>query len=160
MMKDKNASGYDTDFFAWTQHQAAALATGKASELDWANLAEEIESLGKRDRRSLRSRLQVLVMHLLMLRRGLDQHWRYQPERRQMGRSWSNTIWEQRGGIEQILEDSPSLRRLAPDMITQDYQRVRQRTSDETGLPPESFPASCPWTVEQILDVMFWPGPD
>ncbi len=65
---------YDVDFFEWTQAQAAALAAGQASKLDWANLAEEIESLGKRDRRGLRSCLEILVMHLLMLRRGLDQH--------------------------------------------------------------------------------------
>lgn len=143
---------YDTDFFEWTQHQAAALEAGKASELDWANLAEEIESLGKRDRRGLRSRLEILVMHLLK--------WCYPPERRQRGNSWSSAIWEQRGRIEQILEDSPSLRRLVPDMIAQDYQRVRQRTSDETGLPRETFPESCPWTAEEVLDVTFWPEPD
>ena len=65
---------YDTDFFAWTQQQAAALAAGKASDLDWANLAEEIESLGKHDRREIRNRLRVLVRHLLK--------WEYQPELR------------------------------------------------------------------------------
>jgi hypothetical protein len=45
-------------------------------------------------------------------------------------------------------------------MIAQDYQRIRQRTSDETGLPLATFPESCRWTVEQVLDVMFWPEPD
>ncbi len=145
-------ANYDVDFFEWTQAQAAALAAGQASKLDWANLAEEIESLGKRDRRGLRSRLEILVMHLLK--------WYYQPERRQTGHSWSSTIWEQRGRIEQILADSPSLHRLVPDTIAQDFQRVRQRTSDETGLPLDLFPESCPWTVEEVLDVMFWPGQD
>jgi hypothetical protein len=141
---------YDTDFYKWTQNQAAALAAGHVSELDLANLAEEIESLGKRDRRGLRNRLQVLVMHLLK--------WCYQPEMRQTGHSWSGTIWEQRGRIEQIAEDSPSLRRQVPDMIAQDYQRVCQRTSAETGLPLEIFPEACPWTAEQVLDETFWPG--
>jgi hypothetical protein len=149
MAKETSAADYDTDFFEWTRHQAAALVAGKASELDWANLAEEIESLGKRDRRGLRNRLEILVMHLLK--------WCYQPERRQTGHSWSSTIWEQRGRIEQIVADSPSLGRLVPDMIAQDYQRVLQRTSDETDLPLETFPKSCPWTVEQVLDVTFWP---
>ncbi len=144
------ASDYDTDFFEWTQHQATALAAGHVSELDLANLAEEIESLGKRDRRGLRNRLQVLLMHLLK--------WSYQPERRQTGHSWSSTIWEQRGRIAHIVEDSPSLRRQVPDMMAQDYARVRQRTRDETGLPLDTFPESCPWTAEQILDETFWPG--
>ena len=96
-------ASYDTDFFEWTKHQAAALAKGKSVALDWANLAEEIESLGKRDLRALESCLEVLVIHLLK--------WCYQPERRQTGHSWSSTIREQRGRIERILRDSPSWRR-------------------------------------------------
>jgi hypothetical protein len=48
-------SDYDNDFYEWTQYQAAAPAAGHVSELDLANLAEEIESLGKRDRRGLRN---------------------------------------------------------------------------------------------------------
>jgi hypothetical protein len=140
---------YNTDFFKWTQQQAEALAAGKVSELDWANLAEEIESLGKWDRRALRSRLEVLVIHLLK--------WRYQPERRQAGRSWSSTIRTQRRRIEQILEDSPSLRRQVSDLMAADYQGVRLNASDETGLPLETFPEACPWTAEQVLDETFWP---
>lgn len=71
---------YDEDFYAWTQHQAALLRTEKWQDLDSTNLAEELESLGKRDLRELESRLEVLVMHLLK--------WCYQPERRERGRSW------------------------------------------------------------------------
>jgi hypothetical protein len=143
------ASEYDTDFFAWTQHQAAALAAGHVSELDMANLAEEIESLGKRDRRGLRSRLEVLVLHLLK--------WCYQPARRQTGHSWSSTIRTQRRDIRLILEDSPSLLRQVPEMIATDYQDVRLNARDETGLPLETFPETCPWTPEQVLDQTFWP---
>ena len=142
-------SEYDTDFFEWTQHQAAALAAGHVSELDLANLTEEIESLGKRDRRSLGSRLEVLVMHLLK--------WHYEPERRQTSRSWENPILEQRGRIAKLLRDSPSLRRSVPDMIAEDYRRVRRMASNETGLPMETFPENCPWSAEAVLDETFWP---
>ena len=149
MAEKANKVAYDTDFFVWTQQQAAALAAGNAAALDWANLAEEIESLGKRDRRALRSRLEVLVLHLLK--------WRYQPERRQSGHSWSSTIRTQRRRIDQILEDSPSLRRQVSGWMAVDYPSVRLNASDETGLSLETFPISCPWTAEQVLDETFWP---
>ena len=142
-------SNYDTDFYEWTQHQAAALAAGHVSELDLANLAEEIESLGKRDRRSLRNNLKVLLMHLLK--------WRYQPEMRQTSRSWESTIIEHRDRIEVISDDSPSLRRQIPAILAGAYPRARRLASSETGLPLETFPGMCPWTVEQILDETFWP---
>ncbi len=145
-------SDYDTDFYEWTQHQAAALAAGHVSELDLVNLAEEIESLGKRDRRELASRLGVLVMHLLK--------WRYQPAMRQSGQSWRRTIRTQRRDIEQLLRQSPSLRRLVADMIEEDFRHSRLDASDETGLPLETFPETCPWTAEQILDEAFWPDKD
>ncbi|ETX02391.1 MAG: hypothetical protein ETSY1_03745 [Candidatus Entotheonella factor] len=143
------ASDYDTDFYQWTQHQATALAAGHLSELDLGNLAEEIESLGKRDRRALGSRLEVLVMHLLK--------WCYQPEGRETGHSWESTILKQRGSIARILKDSPSLRRQVPDMIAEDYQRARRRASNETGLAIEMLPETCPWTAEQVLNETFWP---
>ena len=80
---------YDQDFYAWTQQQAVLLrAKGVWRELDYGNLAEELESLGKRDRRELERRLEVLVMHLLK--------WCYQPERRERSRSWRSSIREQR----------------------------------------------------------------
>ncbi len=144
------ASDYDTDFYEWTQNQAVALAAGHVSELDLVHLAEEIESLGKRDRRALESYLEALVMHLLK--------WIYQPEGRQTGHSWRNTIRTRRRDIRRILRDSPSLRRQVPDMIEADYQDVRLDASNETGLPPETFPEDCPWTAEQVLDEAFWPG--
>jgi hypothetical protein len=142
-------SDYDTDFYEWTQHQAAALAAGHVSELDLANLAEEIESLGKRDRRGLRNNLKVVLMHLLK--------WRYQPELRQTGPSWESTIIEHRDRIEAILDDSPSLRHQVPAIITKAYPRACRLTSSETALPLEIFPETCPWTAEQVLDETFWP---
>lgn len=145
-------SDYDTDFYEWTQHQAAALAAGHVSELDLANLAEEIESLGRRDRRALGSRLDVLVMHLLK--------WRYQPERRISGRSWESTMIEQRRRIRRLLRESPSLRSEVPGMIEEEYLDIRRQAAAETGLPLTMFPDTCPWTVEQILDSTFLPSED
>ena len=142
-------SDYDTDFYEWTQHQAAALVAGHVSELDLANLADEIESLGKRDRRGLRNNLKVVLTHLLK--------WRYQPELRQTGHSWESTLIEDRDHIEAILDDSPSLRHQVPAIIAEAYPRARRLTSSETVLPLEIFPETCPWAAEQVLDETFWP---
>lgn len=75
---------YETDFYLWTQQQAALLRQGEFNglDLDCANIAEEIESMGRRDRLSLRSYLHNILLHLLK--------WRYQPERR--GTSWKLSI--------------------------------------------------------------------
>jgi hypothetical protein len=140
---------YDTDFYQWTQEQAALLRDGKMEALDLANLAEEIESLGKSDRRALGSHLRGLVMHLLK--------WRYQPSGRQTGHSWRTSINNHRRDIHAIVEDSPSLRRQAPEVLAREYPRSRRDASDETDLPLTTFPDTCPWTPEQVLDEDFWP---
>ncbi len=138
---------YDTDFFVWTQQQAALLRDGKAVELDWENLAVEIESLGKRDRKEVRSRLKVLVMHLLK--------WCYQPDQRRG--SWASTIETQRDEIATELRDSPSLRGHVPTLMAEGYKTSRRNAQADTGLPLETFPETCPWMAEQVLDEDFCP---
>lgn len=142
-----NAELYEQDFFEWTQTTAALIRAGKWQAVDRESVAEEIESLGKRDRRDLGSRLQVLVTHLLK--------WRYQPAER--SGSWRGTIDDQRTEILDLLEDSPSLRRQLPAILAQRYPRSRAKASGETGLAAETFPPTCPWTAEQVLAADFWP---
>jgi uncharacterized protein DUF29 len=57
----RNSVAYDEDFFAWTQQQARLLRDGDLADIDAQNLAEEIESMGKSDRREIRNRLVVLL---------------------------------------------------------------------------------------------------
>jgi hypothetical protein len=140
---------YDTDFYQWTQEQAALLREGALSDLDVMNLAEELESLGKRDRRELNSRLQTLVMHLLK--------WRHQPSAR--SGNWRGTIRTARREIAAVLADSPSLRRHVPPILMSGYHEARLDASDETGLPLASFPATCPWSEREVLDPDFFPEP-
>lgn len=139
---------YDSDFYAWTQTQAAALAAGHLGELDLKNLAEEIADLGKNNWRELSSRLEILLMHLLK--------WCHQPELRDMS-TWSSTIFTQRREIAKLLKQSPSLRRQVPLMIDDDYPSARRLASMETGLPPETFAETCPWSPQQVLHEDFYP---
>jgi hypothetical protein len=145
-----NAALYEQDFYAWTQEQAALLREGALQDLDVTNLAEEVESLGKSDRRALGSHLRNLVMHLLK--------WEYQPDGRLTGHSWQSSIRTARDEIAMILEDSPSLAPTVPELLARRYPLARQNAADETGLPLPTFPVACPWTPEQVLDADFWPG--
>ncbi len=139
-------TAYETDFYQWTQQQAALLREGLLSALDTANLAEEIESMGKKDRRSIGSHLRNIFLHLLK--------WCYQPERR--GTSWIESIGNARDEVEDILADSPSLVPQVSMLIAAEYPRARRKAAHETGLPLATFAEQCPFTVEQITGD-YWP---
>jgi hypothetical protein len=123
------------------------LRAGELSAIDAANIAEEIESMGRSDRRELKSRLVVLLMHLLK--------WRHQPGSR--SRSWSAAIDEQRLQIEGILGESPSLRPSVAAMLVEAHAIARARAIAETGLADEAFPEACPFTAEEVLLRTFLP---
>lgn len=143
----RNTPGYDDDFFAWTQEQARLLRAGELVLVDAANVAEEIDDMGRSIRRELRRRLTVLTMHLLK--------WQCQPGHR--SRSWSGTIREQRGQVAELLQESPSLGPLLGEQLGKIYGAAVEKAVLDTGLPESSFPAECPFTPEQILASDFLP---
>ena len=144
-----NTPLYEQDFYAWTQEQGALLRDRKTTALDYVNLAEEVESLGKSQQHALESRLEKLVLHLLK--------WHYQPEKRLRGQSWQRPILEQRRRIDRLLQQNPRLRPTLPALLEDSYAYIRKRTSLETRLPLTTFPDICPWGLPQILDDDFWP---
>ena len=147
-MPNTNASLYDQDFYAWAHEQAALLRAGNLTAADIEHIAEEIESMGKTEKRELVSRLTVLLTHLLK--------WRYQPPHR--GPSWEVTIRNQRRDITDHLADNPSLKARLPESTASAYERAVDNAYAETGLPRSTFPALCPWAFLQIIDAEFWPG--
>lgn len=140
-------SEYETDYSAWTSDQALRLRGLKPAGLDWENLAEEVESLGKSDKRAVGSALKVVLEHLLK--------WRFQPEKRSS--SWSDSIEGHRDRILRILDDSPSLQMLPAQVLEQEYRRARRKALRDTGLPPDRLPTSCPFAVTEVVDPNFWP---
>ncbi|MBK1695130.1 hypothetical protein CKO09_10320 [Chromatium weissei] len=134
------ATQYDADFFLWTQQQADLLRQGQLTAIDITNLAEEIDNMGKRDRRALTSHLANLLLHLLK--------WDYQPVRRST--SWRLSIRNARQEIELILNDSPSLRQQLPTLIDTAYPIARRNAADETGLPLTDLPELCPFNITHI----------
>ena len=138
---------YDRDFYAWATEQAALLRAGRLSEVDVQHIAEEIETLGRGEKRELVNRLAVLLLHLLK--------WAYQPERR--SKSWRLTIEEQRRQLSRHLRDNPSLRGWQDEAMADAYGDAVLRAERETDLPRDLFPWSCAYTFEQVMDDGFWP---
>ncbi len=142
-----HAINYEQDFYSWLMYNAQLLKEKRFTELDIENIAEELESMGKRDKRELLSRLTVLLAHLLK--------WQFQPVRR--SKSWERTIDEQREQIYLILSDSPSLKYQLENEIAHAYNLAVKSAAKETGLKKTIFPETCPFAWEQILDENFYP---
>ncbi|MDX2233187.1 MAG: DUF29 domain-containing protein [Hyphomonadaceae bacterium] len=140
-------STYDTDAYTWALAQADALRRRSSNELDWDNLAEEIESVGKSQAAELRSRYITLLMHLLK--------WAYQPERR--SRSWESTIRRERLEIARHLDGNPGLKSRRDELLGSAYETARIDAVGETDLPSETFPETNPFTLAEVMDDGFWP---
>lgn len=138
---------YDKDFYSWTQEQASLLKSGQLNSLDIPNLIEEIEAMGRSEKRELESRLTVLLLHLLK--------WTYQEVRR--SRSWQLTIDEQRIKFEEVLEENPSLKSHLDDILKQAYRLAIIQASRETNISKSVFPVSCPWELSELIEEDYYP---
>jgi hypothetical protein len=141
------ASDYERDFYAWAMKNAALLRQRRLAEIDVDNIAEELESMGRSEKRELVNRLAILLTHLLK--------WRYQPNRR--GNGWRYTIREQRRAVFKSLRDNPSLHPQLAEYLSEAYEDALLKALKQTGLEEGAFSATCPFTLEQILDDNFWP---
>ena len=139
---------YDQDLYAWAMQTARLVREQRFSEIDSINLAEELESMGKSELRTLESRLVVLLAHLLK--------WEHQPAQR--SKSWRRTLIEQRKRINRILGDSPSLRPRLPELLADAYDSALRWAADETGMDEDDFPPACGYSTQQLLDSQFYPG--
>ena len=138
---------YDKDFYEWTRKNAELLREGKLSEIDLENLIEELESMGRSEKRAFVNRLAVLIAHILK--------WHYQPDLRP--KSWKSTIKEQRMQVADLLEDNPSFKPLLNEMLSKAYRKSIVIAEKETGLDEVTFPSTCPYAFEQVMDNEFWP---
>jgi Domain of unknown function DUF29 len=142
---------YEQDYYAWIQNQIKAMRERRIKDIDWDNVAEEIEDLGKSEKRSIESRIARIVEHLLKLA--------YAPGRTKTlnRRGWELSIREARRQIRRRLSESPSLRRKTPQMLPHGYAGGRNAALIALNLPDSALPESSPWTLEQVLDDSFLP---
>jgi len=141
---------YEKDFYAWIIENAKLIRENRLSELDVENLAEEIECMGRTEKRELLHRLIVLIMHLLK--------WKFQPQKQ--SKSWRSTIWTQRRDLLRLLQESPSLKHILQERLIEAYDDAVIQAVCQTSLPQSFFPTKCPFTWEQIFDENFWPSQD
>jgi hypothetical protein len=139
---------YEKDFYAWTYEQVALLRSGRLSVADIEHIAEEIESMGKSEKRELVSRLSVLLLHLLK--------WHFQPNLR--GNSWRLSVANSRDQLADHLADNPSLKAKLGEALETAYRYAHRDAARETGMDVNVFPGTCPWQFSQIMDPEFWPG--
>jgi hypothetical protein len=133
---------YDRDYVAWLEEQVAHLRAGRLSALDVDNVAEELESLMKSERRQLENRLEVLILHLLK--------WDHQPAQR--SNRWRSTVAEQRRRIRRLLLDSPSLKPEIEPACQTVYPDAVQGAAIETLVGADVFPSDLPYSVDQIFE--------
>ena len=139
---------YDADFYAWTQDQAARLRNAAAArvniDLDWNNLAEEVESMGGSERSEIYNRLIELLFHLAKLAWSPDL-----PPRA----DWTVSVLNQRDGIAYAIGKSPSLKRHPQEIFDDCWAKARKRAAVALTVPVSRFPLTCPWDLTaQVLD--------
>ena len=138
---------YEADEHAWLLRQVALLRDGRFAEIDASNLVEYLESMARRDRRELRSRLVILLMHLLKFR--------LQPERG--GWSWAQTVMTQQAELRDILAGAPSMAQHLPELLGTAYDQARRLAAGETEISLPRFPTDNPWTLDEALH---WTPPE
>lgn len=142
MTEPGNAPAYEDDFVAWLEDQAQRARRGETAALDLDNIAEELEGMARSDRREIRNRLTVLLAHLL----------KCLVQQKRRSSNWMGTIAEQRYGIAQLIEDSPSLRGYPAESLDRCYPAARRKAAREMRLPIDNLPERCPFEPEVVLD--------
>ncbi|MEB3310667.1 MAG: DUF29 domain-containing protein [Snowella sp.] len=138
---------YETDYNLWIAHTIQALKTSDLDAIDLANLIDELEDMGRSEKRAIYSNLKILLMHLLK--------YRYQSSKR--SKSWRSTIREHRQRIQRAFKESPSLQGYFQEILTEAYQDARELAADETELSFCTFPENCPFSTEEILNSDYLP---
>lgn len=138
---------HDQDFHLWIQQTVDMLEAQRWHEVDIENLIEEIKSMGSNDKHALKSNLRIVLLHLLK--------WQFQVAHR--SNSWISSIVEHRQRIEELLEKSPSLKPYLEEVFPEVYPKAAKGAEKQTGLPTNTFPVDCPYTLQQVLDIDFLP---
>ena len=138
---------YTEDESIWIFENVKLIREGKIDEVDWVNIAEELELMGKSQFREVYSRMKELILHLLK--------WKFQSRFR--GSSWESSIRKQRGDLGEIFNDSKNLKDYAVENFERAYQDAKKLAATETGIERNIFPVNSPFKLEEIMKEEFFP---
>lgn len=158
---------YRNDSYTWAVEQAAALRRRDFDAVDWDNVIEEVEDVGRSRERAWESQCQTIVLHMLQL-----QHW--QPEDPMIGMGWILTVGNARMELEKTVNENPGLKPARGQMLREAWRygrrlAVNQLAVHEFGSQGASgyknaqhrwmqrIPESCTYTLAQIEDEDWWP---
>lgn len=147
LLKTDRQTLYEKDYLQWIQTTLEKIRSGDYANVDWEILIEEIEDIERSERKSLKSNLIEVFLHLLK--------WQFQPEMR--SGSWEGSTIEHRRRIRESLEDSPSLKSYMESVFSECYLQAVKQAKAETGLPLETFPQQCPYDLVKVVDDEFLP---
>ncbi len=138
---------YDRDLNLWLETAIAQLRSGDFQNLDVENLIEELEGLAGRDKRELKSRLRALLEHLFK---------RMYVNMPDCFNGWENTIREQRSQLEDIIEQSPSLKAIWDEIFNNALASALKNVRDE--YPQQQFPDTWQFSrdIDAMLNIKFW----
>ncbi|WP_013325190.1 DUF29 domain-containing protein [Gloeothece verrucosa] len=139
---------YEQDFLLWLTATTQLLREKNLEQVDYENLIEELESMGRSEKNACKSNLRILLMHLLK--------YQYQAEKRT--NSWLYTIIEHRKRLRDALQTSPSLKPFLQEVFSQSYQDARELAASETGLALDIFPELCSVSLEEVLNENYLPN--
>lgn len=137
---------YDTDYYAWIEQQASLIRNNLPEELDYNNILEEIDALGRSEKRTLVSFLRNALVHMLKAK--------YQPMWHT--KSWDDSIEFSICEAKEMLEQCPSLKSKLDESFERAYRKARFEATKQTGLLIETFPKECPWTINEVLGEEFF----
>ncbi|MHC5935688.1 DUF29 domain-containing protein [Nostoc sp.] len=146
-LKAHSQTLYEADYLQWIETTVEKLQSQDYANVDWENLIEEIADMGRSERRSLKSNLIVILVHLLK--------WQFQPEKR--SGSWEGSIIEHRRRVKEALDDSLSLKSDLESIFGECYAQAVKQAKAETGLSVESFPLVCPYQLPEVTNDEFLP---
>ncbi|WP_017655090.1 DUF29 domain-containing protein [Fortiea contorta] len=147
-LKANSQTLYNTDYLEWIETTLEKLQSQDYTNVDWENLIAEIADMGRSERRSLKSNLIIIIVHLLK--------WQFQPDNR--SGSWEASIIEHRRRVQEALHDSPSLQPYLENIFAECYAQAVKQAKAETSLPIESFPVESPYVLSAVINDEFLPA--